>query len=55
MLDPETVKSELRAFVCRELIHAMGGRVWALARPDRGAEFGFALPIFDPETDAAAA
>lgn len=32
-------------FVCRELIHAMGGRVWAGQGPAGvGAEFGFSLP-----------
>lgn len=34
-------------FVCRELIHAMGGRVWAKQAPapaETGAEFGFWLP-----------
>jgi two-component system sensor histidine kinase KdpD len=31
-------------FVCRELVRAMGGRVWARSRSDSGAEFGFALP-----------
>jgi signal transduction histidine kinase len=32
-------------FVCRELIHAMGGRVWATQGPAGvGAEFGFWLP-----------
>ena len=40
-------------FVCRELIRAMGGRVWAApagARPeDGGAEFGFWLPASDEE------
>jgi len=30
-------------FVCRRLIIAMGGRIWARPRPDGGAEFGFAL------------
>jgi K+-sensing histidine kinase KdpD len=30
-------------FVCRRLITAMGGRIWARPRPDGGAEFGFAL------------
>ena len=35
-------------FVCRELIGAMGGRVWARDRPSgRGAEFGFWLPVLD--------
>jgi signal transduction histidine kinase len=32
-------------FVCRELAHAMGGRVWACQAPGGvGAEFGFWLP-----------
>ncbi len=34
-------------FVCRELIRAMGGRIWAAAAPPpaiSGAEFGFWLP-----------
>ena len=37
-------------FVCRHLIEAMGGRMWARERPEGGAEFGFSLPImeFDP-------
>jgi signal transduction histidine kinase len=32
-------------FVCRQLVEAMNGRIWAAARPDGGAEFGFELPI----------
>jgi signal transduction histidine kinase len=32
-------------FVCRELIGAMGGRIWARTRPEgTGSEFGFWLP-----------
>jgi K+-sensing histidine kinase KdpD len=31
-------------FVCRELVEAMGGRIWARQREERGAEFGFWLP-----------
>lgn len=31
-------------FVCRELVQAMGGRVWAAPAPSGGAEFGFWLP-----------
>ena len=37
-------------FVCRELIQAMHGRVWATAAPppaEHGAEFGFWLPSTD--------
>jgi K+-sensing histidine kinase KdpD len=38
-------------FVCRQLIEAMGGRIWAAPRDPRGAEFAFALPVLDePET-----
>jgi signal transduction histidine kinase len=32
-------------FVCRELVNAMGGRIWARQGPEgKGAEFGFWLP-----------
>ena len=31
-------------FVCRQLIEAMGGRIWAKARSPVGTEVGFALP-----------
>ena len=34
-------------FVCARLVRAMGGRIWAAARPNKGAEFGFALPELD--------
>ena len=30
-------------FVCRALVEAMGGRIWAASRPEGGAEFGFIL------------
>jgi two-component system sensor histidine kinase KdpD len=30
-------------FVCRALIEAMGGRIWASNRAEGGAEFGFVL------------
>jgi len=36
-------------FVCRALVEAMGGRIWALPRPAGGAEFGIALPVFADE------
>jgi signal transduction histidine kinase len=39
-------------FVCRQLVEAMGGRIWARPRLDGGAEFGFALPVI--ETDVVA-
>ncbi len=34
-------------FVCRQLITAMNGRMWASNRPGKGAEFGFELPVFE--------
>ena len=33
-------------FVCRQLIAAMDGRMWAANRDGGGAEFGFELPVF---------
>ena len=38
-------------FVCRQLITAMNGRMWAGNRPGRGSEFTFELPIFQTTTD----
>jgi PAS domain S-box-containing protein len=32
-------------FVCARLVRAMGGRIWAIPRPDGGAEFGFTLQV----------
>lgn len=31
--------------VCRRLIEAQGGRIWAARRSDGGSEFGFSLPL----------
>lgn len=36
--------------ICRTLIGAHGGRLWAEAHPERGAVFHFDLPEFKPET-----
>jgi PAS domain S-box-containing protein len=36
-------------FVCRHLIEAMGGRIWAKSRADGGAEFAFTLPIVESD------
>ena len=41
--------SGIGLFVCRELVNAMGGRIWARPRPEGGAEFGFTLPIWADE------
>ncbi|CAN5594307.1 hypothetical protein BH20CHL7_BH20CHL7_19160 [soil metagenome] len=38
--------SGIGLFVCRELVVAMGGRIWATATPGGGAEFGFTLPVY---------
>jgi len=38
--------SGIGLFVCRELVHAMGGRTWGRNGDDKGAEFGFSLPAF---------
>jgi len=34
-------------FVCRALVTAMGGRMWAAPRDGGGSEFGFSLPILE--------
>jgi signal transduction histidine kinase len=39
-------------FVCRRLILAMGGRIWARPRPGGGAEFGFLLRRYDEDEAA---
>jgi K+-sensing histidine kinase KdpD len=36
-------------FVCRVLVEAMGGRIWAAPRPEGGAEFGFVLRRHDDD------
>ncbi len=36
-------------FVCRRLVEAMGGRIWAHPRRGGGAEFGFALRVLTEE------
>jgi signal transduction histidine kinase len=37
-------------FVSRNLVEAMGGHIWAVDRPEGGAEFGFTLPVLEPDT-----
>jgi len=37
-------------FVSHSLVEAMGGRIWAADRPEGGAEFGFTLPVLEPDT-----
>lgn len=36
-------------FVCRRLVTAMGGRIWARPRAGGGAEFGFSLRAYEPD------
>jgi PAS domain S-box-containing protein len=35
----------LGLYICRRLVEAQGGRIWASNRPDGGASFSFALPV----------
>lgn len=41
--------SGIGLFVCRQLVAAMGGRIWAKSRESDGAEFGFSLPLWIEE------
>jgi PAS domain S-box-containing protein len=36
-------------FVCRHLVEAMGGRIWARPRADGGSEFGFSLQVVESD------
>ncbi|MFL5674611.1 MAG: ATP-binding protein [Chloroflexota bacterium] len=40
-------------FVCRRIVAALGGSIWARQRPSGGAEFGFRLPIYEADDDLA--
>ncbi len=39
--------------VCKLLVEAQGGRIWARQRPTGGAEFGFAVPAIESDADVA--
>jgi PAS domain S-box-containing protein len=41
-------------FVCRHIVSALGGTIWARPRPEGGSEFGFELPIYEPEDEPSA-
>ena len=41
--------SGIGLFVCRQLVMAMGGRIWAKPGEAGGAEFGFSLPLWTEE------
>jgi PAS domain S-box-containing protein len=47
--DTSVPGSGIGLFVCRRLVTAMGGEMWARARPDGGAEFAFELPAWPEE------
>ena len=36
-------------YVCKAVVEAMGGRIWAAERPEGGAEFGFSLLALDSD------
>jgi PAS domain S-box-containing protein len=42
-------------FVCRQIVDALGGTIWARSRPEGGAEFGFRLPIYEADDEPAPA
>jgi len=51
--DPASAKSVagsgIGLFVCRSLVEAMGGRMWAIRRPEGGSEFGFTLRVIEAD------
>ena len=51
--DPASSKavsgSGIGLFVCRSLVEAMGGRMWAERRPEGGSEFGFTLRVIEAD------
>ena len=47
----QAVGAGIGLFVCSQLIESMGGRIWARRRDTAGSEFGFSLPILDPDSD----
>jgi signal transduction histidine kinase len=40
--------------VCKRLVEAMGGVIWAISRDGGGTEFGFSLPLAREEESAPA-
>ena len=51
--DPDSARSVagsgIGLFVCRSLVEAMGGRMWALRPPGGGSEFGFTLRVLEAD------
>jgi PAS domain S-box-containing protein len=44
--DTSVPGSGIGLFVCRQLVAAMGGEIWARSRSEGGSEFGFRLPAW---------
>jgi signal transduction histidine kinase len=53
--DPDSARSVagsgIGLFVCRSLVEAMGGRMWAIRPPGGGSEFGFTLRVLEVEEE----
>jgi PAS domain S-box-containing protein len=53
--DPESARavagSGIGLFVCRSLVEAMGGRMWAMRPPEGGSEFGFTLRVLEVDEE----
>jgi PAS domain S-box-containing protein len=53
--DPASARSVsgsgIGLFVCASLVRAMGGRIWALRRPEGGSEFGFTLKAIEADDE----
>ncbi len=51
--DPDSARSVagsgIGLFVCRSLVEAMGGKMWALRPPGGGSEFGFTLRVLEAD------
>ena len=51
--DPDSARavagSGIGLFVCRSLVEAMGGRMWAIRPPEGGSEFGFTLRVLEAD------
>jgi signal transduction histidine kinase len=47
-LDPNQTRgvggTGLGLYICRELVHQMGGRIWVVSEPAKGSAFSFELP-----------
>ena len=41
----------LGLYVCRQLVEAQGGRIWAENNPDGGLIFSFSLPVYQEQYD----